>query len=88
VKRAKPGHPQHSNKVNRRNKAIKLRALLLSACKRLDEYGIELPDRVHEWWKAQKNLALIRRMQSSEFGVLQQALAAEEERERKLNEVE
>jgi hypothetical protein len=74
-----------AHRRNRRNECIRLRALLLSACKRLDEYGIEMPDRVARWWQAQKALALMGRIRKSEFGVLQQAIAVEEAREEALN---
>lgn len=66
--------PKHCNRYNYRNEAVKLRALLLSACKRLDEYGTEMPDRVARWWQVQKTLALVGRVRKSEFGVLQTAI--------------
>jgi hypothetical protein len=74
-----------THRHNWRNEAVKLRAIAISACKRLDEYGVEMPDRVAEWWKTQKSLALMGRVRKSEFGVLQMAIAAEEAREEALH---
>ena len=68
----------HTRRHNWRNRAKKYEALLRSACVRLEQYGVEMPDRVAEWWKVQKSLALIGRINASEFGVLQMRLADEE----------
>lgn len=69
---------------NWRNEAVKLRAITLSACKRLEEYGIEMPDRVKEWWVVQKRLALLGRIRKSELGLIQEAIAVEEARQEQL----
>lgn len=71
---------------NYRNEALKLRALLLSACKLLEDYGVEMPASVASWWAAQKSLALIHRVKRSEFGVLQMAIDAEEKRLEAIND--
>jgi hypothetical protein len=85
----KPGRKRmqgHAARHNWRNQAKKYEALLRSACVRLEQYGVEMPDRVREWWKVQKSLALIGRVNASEFGVLQTMLADEEARMMKINE--
>lgn len=76
----------HATRKNYRNEALKLRALLLSACKRLEDYGVEMPARVASWWSVQKSLALIGRVKKSEFGVLQMAIDAEEKRLEAMND--
>ena len=70
-----------ANTRNSRNDCIKLRELLTLSCKRLDAYGVEMPTKVAEWWQIQKNMALIKRVNSSEFGMLQMAVADQEARE-------
>ena len=77
---------RHANRLNWRNEAVKLRALLLAASRRLEEYGVEMPDRVREWWAVQKSLAIAGRVKRSEFGVLQMAIAAEEKRQEDLSD--
>ena len=79
--RCSKGKRKRCHRHNWRNEAVKLKALLYSACQRLEMYGTEMPARVTEWWKAQKALALMGRVRKSEFGVLQTLMAREEARE-------
>lgn len=74
------------NRLNWRNEAVKMRSLLLSACRELERYGVQMPDRVQEWWTAQKSLARARKVQQSEFGVLQTLIAEEEARAERHND--
>lgn len=48
--------------------------LLESACRRLDEYSIELPTRVADWWLIQKNTRLRQRIAASDAGLADRAL--------------
>jgi hypothetical protein len=58
----KVGHPPHSNRRNSRNEAISLRALLVSACRVLEEYYPEMmPLHVKEWWAAHKSMTTRKR---------------------------
>ncbi len=49
---------------NSRNECVKLRKLLLSACSKLEMYGIAPGQDLDRWYKAQKTLATVRRNHS------------------------
>lgn len=68
---------------NWRNQAKKCEYLLKSACVLLDEYGIEMPTHLREWWRAQKNLAMVRKTKEGDFGELQTLMDVEEAKEPK-----
>lgn len=63
-----------SHRRNTRNSIIHLNQLLTAACRRLDEYGIELPTRVADWWIVRRNTLLRERIERSDAGVADHAL--------------
>lgn len=75
-----------SHRINYRNENIKLRLLLESTCRTLDEYFPEsdvMPARVREWWGIRKRARVQERVEASEAGVadaaVEQILTMEDE---------
>ena len=66
LKRKRPRKQRLSNRFNRRNELLKLQLLLRSACRLLDQYGIEFTVDLGRWWGVQRNLELLRKLREAE----------------------
>jgi hypothetical protein len=65
IHRRKPGRC-HAARHNWRNRAKQYEGLLMAACRRLDEYFVEMPVDVASWWKTRTFIQQLERSRNGQ----------------------